>query len=155
MVILGQRDSRWADEHLGDTNYTVARYGCLITCISMLTDYFQSIGKGAFKTPKTLAQQLKFTKDGYVNWGSLKTCTQMKLDMRVYNRDDVGIAQYLKDPKKAVVLQVNGNHWICAVKKIGSVIQCADPWLGDKCFAGTKLTRYPKITGMALLSLNT
>lgn len=153
MIILSQRDSRWGDEKLGTTSYKINRWGCTLTCISMLSDYFATF-KGVFKTPKILAKQVAFTKDGLILWDSLKTCTQMKLDQRVFNRDDGLAEKYLKDPEKAVLFQVRGNHWVLGLAKIGGVFKVADPWFGDKCFTGTTLTRYPKITGMALISLN-
>lgn len=35
--LYGQRDSRWAGKHLGTSNTTIGDYGCLVTCLGMLS----------------------------------------------------------------------------------------------------------------------
>lgn len=34
---LSQKDKRWADKHIGKTNYSLGAYGCLITSLAILT----------------------------------------------------------------------------------------------------------------------
>ena len=149
MKILSQRNPQWANQKLGKSFFNIGRYGCTITCISMLTDYFSQFS-GIFKTPKDLAQGLEFTEEGYLVWSSLLKITQMRLEKRLYNRDDVSIIHSLKDPKRAVILQVDGFHWIIALKKLPfGVYWIADPWTGTKRFS----TAYNKITGSAHLIL--
>jgi len=71
----------------------------------------------------------------------------MSVGWREYKRDDKKIQEYLKDPNKAVILQVdNGSHWIVALRPtiLGKDYVCADPWTGKKCLA---IKDYHNITG--------
>lgn len=146
MIYLSQRDPRWAALKLGQSKLTVGRYGCTTTCISMLSDYFKS-----FIDPGKLATAtLKYTKDGLIIWQSVDNIPHMKFEARMYGQKDAEIMASLKDPKKAVILQVNnGQHWVVALrrsiwnKKDYTVL---DPWTGKQCGA---LKIYHNITGSA------
>jgi hypothetical protein len=147
MLILGQRDSRWKDEKIGTTHLTIGRWGCTITCLSMLSDYFNG-----FKTPRFLAKYLKYTKEGLIIWDSLPSILPFKLEKRLYKRNDEEIKKSLSDPERAVILQVDGCHWVLALgyyKLAPSIYRIADPFFGDK---STSL-RYKKITGSAHMIL--
>lgn len=153
MIILSQRDPRWGALMLGKTSFTIQRWGCLLTCISMLSDYYQSIGKGQFKSPKDLSQEIQFTQGGLLIWESLPKVLPFRLKRRINWKDDISFITAIKDKRTAVVLQVNGDHWVIALTKIGNIYRVADPWFGDKCYVGTSLTRYKTITGAAILTL--
>lgn len=144
MQILSQRDSKWSSQKLGASNLTVGRYGCTTTCISMLSDYF-----GCYASPLVLASNPKnYTKDGLVIWGAFHFFT-MKFEKRLFGRNDTAIQESLKNPRKAVMLQVNdGAHWVVAIRKtlFGNSYIVADPWNGDKC---NVIKRYKNITGSA------
>ena len=144
MIHLSQRDPRWAQTKLGNSNLTVGRYGCTTTCISMLSDYF-----GCFKTPLELATDPKhYTSDGLVLWPNFKF-SRMAFEKRIRGRNDVEIMASLKDPNKAVILQVShGAHWIVALHKtlFGNDYVSLDPWTGRKCRA---VGNYFNITGSA------
>lgn len=143
MIKLSQRDSRWASTKIGYSSITVGRYGCTLTCISMLSDYF-----GCFLDPKRLASEiLKFTKDGLILWGSVTSKIPcMEFEKRLYKRDDAEIDLSLKDPKKAVILQVELYHWVVALRKLPlGVYLIADPWTGTVRLS----TAYKNISGSA------
>lgn len=144
MKLLSQRDPRWANVKLGKSSLLMGRYGCTTTAISMLSDYF-----GSFFDPTVLGTvTLKYTPDGLLLWPSVDNITNMRFEKRLYGRHDSEILKSLKDPDKACILEVEGRHWVTAMKKtlFGNSYIVADPWLGDKCDV---LKRYKTITGSA------
>ena len=138
MKYLSQRDNQWAQVSLGRSRATVGRYGCTTTCISMLTDYF-----GYWHSPKDLAKEIiqytyhpKYPKqsEGLILWPSVDNTKCMKFEKRLYGRKDDEILISLADPKKAVIFEVNGCHWVVGVKKtmFGNDYWIIDPWDGKK-----------------------
>ena len=61
-----QQDPRWRDIKMDNSNLTVGGYGCALTCISMLTDYY-----GCFQTPGQLALLHNVCPGGNINWTTL------------------------------------------------------------------------------------
>ncbi len=139
MKILSQRDPSWSAVKIGASNLTIGRYGCTVTCMSMLTDFF-----GNWGTPKQIAEHKEwFTKDGLVKWTALKL-KAMDFEKRLYGRNDAEIDISLKDPNKACILEVEHHHWVvCLGKDLFGRYRIADPWFGDKA----SITRYKSITG--------
>ncbi len=130
MILLSQQDPRWAGVTLGNSRFTIGRYGCTTTAISMLSDYFK-----CFQSPDAIAKTYaKYTLDGLIIWDSI-SLSRMAFETRIRARDDKSIQQSLKDPNRAVILNVNnGNHWVAAVSKVllGNDYWVFDPWLGKK-----------------------
>lgn len=149
MIYLSQRDPRWGSIKLGASNIDLYHYGCTTTCISMLSDYFK-----CRSLPDSIARiKENYTADGLILWRNLRFAG-MKFDWRGYGRDDKKIQEYLKDPNKAVILQVNdGKHWVVAIRRtflgLGSGYICVDPWTGKQCDV---LKVYKNITGAAYFS---
>ncbi len=144
--MLSQRDPRWSQTKLGQSSLTIGRYGCTTTCISMLTSYF-----GIWQSPIEIATAPgNYTADGLVLWPNISSMLKsMKFDKRIQGRNDAEIMASLKDPNKAVILQVdNGQHWVVAIKKtlFGNDYVIYDPWFGDK---RTACGSYKNITGSA------
>lgn len=110
----------------------------------MLSDYF-----GAWVRPDAIAKQKKnYTKDGLILWNALSFST-MRFVERKYGFNEAAIMESLKDPNKAVILEVNdGQHWVVGVKKnlLGSDFTCIDPWDGKK---KNLKAAYRNITGSA------
>jgi hypothetical protein len=72
-VLYSQFDSRWANTLLGfntDPKFNIYNYGCLVSCLAMLCQYF-----GKEETPATLNDKLKgvngFVTGGNYVWGSI------------------------------------------------------------------------------------
>lgn len=147
MIKLSQRDIRWAGERMGNSNVTVGRYGCLITSLSMLSDYFKP-----FHAPNYMAHNLGFTKDGLLIWGSMSKELSFKLYQRFNGYGWLAESmckQALKDKDQAVVLQVQGYHWVVAIRKnLFKGYTIADPWTGK---VTTTKDYQHKITGGAIL----
>lgn len=148
MIILSQQDPRWKDVTLGNSRFSIGRYGCTTTAISMLSDYFQ-----CFQSPDKIAKvYAKYTLDGLIIWESLNL-SRMAMEARIRVRDDQSIMRSIKDPLKAVILNVNnGAHWVTALSKtlLGNDYWVADPWLGKKVKA---CATYKNISGSAHFSL--
>lgn len=71
-VKYSQKDPRWGSELLGyntNTSYNLYNYGCLITCLAMISSYY-----GQEETPATINNKLKningFVSGGLYVWGS-------------------------------------------------------------------------------------
>jgi hypothetical protein len=146
MVIFNQQDSRWAKETLGNTVYTIGRWGCLNTVLTMV--YNQIFNSRM--TPLQCAKKLQFTPDGMLKWESLKEIN-LKLVSRIRVRNDVMIKNALNSPKDYVALQVNNNHWVWLIGRYIPILgyRIADPWTGTACYTN----RYKNnITGFALIS---
>lgn len=142
MLLLSQRDPKWADTRLGKSKLTIGKFGCTITCIAMLSDYF-----GHDVTPDQIATKLaRFTPEGLLIWQSLNLPT-MKFEKRLYGQHPDAIAESLRDPNKAVILEVQGKHWVVALgKDVLGRMRIADPWFGDR----STMNRYKgQITGSA------
>lgn len=138
-------DSRWRNVTLGNTNFRIGRWGCLVTDLSMLTDYFRKF-RSHFYTPGELAKKLSFNSQGQLLWGSLPKVCNFRLEKRLRYQDNVEIQKSLAANDKAVILEVDGTHWITALRKLPfNLYWCADPLRGDKCLS----SRYKKITGSA------
>lgn len=151
MKILSQRDPIWSEKKLGSSNLTIGKFGCTTACLSMLTDYF-----GSYMRPDAIAAQKTWYTDknykygaGLVLWSKMKL--PMKFVKRTYGRDDVEFGKALKDPKTAVMFEVQGKHWVLALSKnILGGYRIADPWFGDK----STTSRYKdQITGAAFFTI--
>lgn len=144
MKYLSQQDPKWASVTLGKSRFTIGRYGCTTTCISMLSDYFQ-----CYQSPDAIAKTYAtYTLDGLIQWESLRL-THMAFDLRLRQRDDKSIGASLKDPNKAVILNVNnGAHWVVALSKapFSNDYYILDPWDGKKKLA---CKTYRNIVGSA------
>jgi hypothetical protein len=153
---VSQRDLKWSTIKLGTSDVTVGRMGCLVTCLSMLSDYF-----GCYQTPGEIAMNpSNFDGSANVSWvglnfpkfsfrwreGSMFSDSK-KLDMEMiksYMAKDGG-----GNPDRAVVLEVaNHSHWVVALwPTFDNDILVIDPWTGKTCDV---LKEYKNITGAAL-----
>jgi len=141
MKIISQRDPKWSGLKIGKSPLTIGMYGCALTSLSMLSDWY-----GDYKDPAWIAKNLEFTKEGLILWSSMNGKLPMNFVYRYYKRDDVKIKQVLASARGAVLLQVNnGKHWVVLVgySRLQG-FKIADPFYGDVVFLNK---RYPNITG--------
>lgn len=75
-----QNDSRWKNILLGfntDSKYTIGNYGCLITCLAMVSSYY-----GEENTPLEINDKLKakngFVSDGLYIWNAIEKILDIK-----------------------------------------------------------------------------
>lgn len=146
LILFSQQDPRWAKETLGNTPYTIGRWGCLMTCATMARDYI--FGSGM--TPSQVNKKLKYTSGGLLIWSSLPNIG-MKLVQRVYRNDYNKLKSVYYSSDKYAILQVNSNHWVWVIGRYIPYLgwKIADPWTGTKTYTN----RYGnKITGFAVVS---
>lgn len=148
MVSYNQRDSRWANQNLGSSNLKMGLFGCTTTAIADLSTYF-----GDNLNPSQVADWIKYS-NGLVLWQSCRF-NHFQFERREYLRNEANILAAIKDPNRAVLLQVdNGAHWVVATgvpNWFNWYIKIADPWFGDKADMG----RYGNsITGAAYFKRN-
>jgi ABC-type bacteriocin/lantibiotic exporter with double-glycine peptidase domain len=146
MKILSQRDPCWANFLLGKSGNTIGKYGCLITCLSMLSDWY-----GKYFIPSWLAKKLSFTIGGLLNWGSMDSSQlPFKFVWRYYLQNDKKIKEILYSKDNACVLQVNNAHWVVLIgysRAFG--YRVVDPFYGDTIFLAKrkyKITGFTEIT---------
>lgn len=147
MVKLSQRNPLWATHKIGQTSITIGRFGCTITGLSMLSDYY-----GSFHNPAELADQLKFTVEGLVIWSSLPAVLPFHLEHRLYHDDRTAIEEAIQDPKRSALLQVDGYHWVVATGLVSKTkhYNIVDPWDGKK----KTTSSYGHVTGCAIFIRN-
>ncbi|MCM1386011.1 MAG: hypothetical protein NC231_01680 [Bacillus sp. (in: Bacteria)] len=71
IAMYRQDDKRWFEETLGDSNYTMGKSGCLVTCIASVLTM-----SGKTKTPDVLNAELSschvYDTEGNLLWENLK-----------------------------------------------------------------------------------
>ena len=157
---ISQRDARWSTTLIGDSQTSLGRKGCTITCLAMLTDYFK-----CKMTPAEIAKKDWFAYDSlqWINidlptfsfrWREGAYFSDKPVDMEV-------IYAYLSKGdnskeanERAVLLEVaNHSHWVVGLwKTVDNDILAIDPWTGKTCEV---LKTYGNITGAALFIGNT
>lgn len=127
MVLLNQYDNKWKDVKMLPSSLTLGRYGCTTTSICMLSDYFNCF----VLPPQVVGQNIKYTQDGLIIWESINF-SKFKFTGRFKSLDPVTINDALRDPKKAVILNINhGSHWVAGVRLLPfGFYQIYDPWGG-------------------------
>ena len=131
---LSQVDPRWRDIQLGTSQSTIGGYGCLITCVSMMLDYY-----GHYVDPAWLNVELN-KNAGYANgnllvWGSIPSIYPgVTYDGKWEgSRNDV-IDRLLADNRPAIA-HVDYNpatapieqHWVLIVGRVGGSYIINDP----------------------------
>ena len=128
MISFSQRDARWAEQKMGNTNLTLGRFGCTVSCIADLSTYF-----GGNFDPGQVARKIAFNANAEVLWQSCNFPAFI-FDRRATNFDYADVLAAYRDPKRAVILNVaNKSHWVVVsgINHRAGLFTIADPWLGD------------------------
>lgn len=130
MVYLSQRDPRWGWRKIGNSESLIKDYGCTITCISMLADYF-----GCFQDPAWMAKNLRFIVDKVI-WQSVTEKLCFDFTWRFYKFEEKRILDALKSPSAACLFEIKKRHWVVGVRKSAYAwskwFLTIDPWTGEK-----------------------
>ncbi len=146
---LSQRDPSWAATKMGTTALTLGQVGCYVTALINLANALKANPKGL--TPADIAHNIaNFDENAMLHVEH--ACTQIggiAFEDRENYEDDTAIIQALKDPKRAVILQVNhGAHFSLCVGRsmlgLGTDFNIADSW--DAKVKGAK-AHYHNISG--------
>lgn len=147
-IPMSQRDSRWGHINIGSTPYKLYRYGCTITCLSMLSYWY-----GDWQRPDWIAKNLKYTNTGKVYWASMNDKLPMRFVYRYYRRDDNKIREILYSEDRACLLEVQDkSHWVVVIGYSKSKgFRIADPIDAEIVWLNR---RYKNITGFAEVTRN-
>lgn len=129
-----QDDSRWADERLGKSEYTLKSSGCLVSCIASAL----SMEYGIEETPSTLNARLSsdgvYDSQGNMQWEGLRQATGYQVDLPSDISSDM-IDSYLSRGIYPIVrVRMYGLfnvHYVLIVKAENGKYWCMDP-LRDK-----------------------
>lgn len=130
VVSYRQDDFRWADEHLGNSKYTLGSSGCLVSCVASALTMEHNIEE----TPSTLNDRLSadgvYDAEGNMQWESLRQSTGYQVDLPSDITSDV-IDSYLSQgiyPVVRVRMYALGNvHYVLIVKAENGRYWCMDP----------------------------
>jgi hypothetical protein len=130
MAYLSQSDPKWADFKIGNSQASLGDFGCLVTCISMLSDYFD-----CYQTPREIASHAEwFTHDGKLIWINSEFPTfsfrwrEGNIITNTPARNDELIQAYLPnsdnhDERAALLAVAHNSHWVLPL--------AFDPHAGD------------------------
>ena len=155
--LFSQRDPRWSRDTLGGTIYTISRWGCTVSAISMMI--FALFGKIVW--PHELAKSFKFLSNGKLIWSSVTYSfggKTLKFTRRVRDQRPTHamMTKYANEPHLGMLLEVNnGTHWVFLKK--WSVFSLWWYLCGDSFKYPAKFVKYAKwnITGYATFEILT
>lgn len=154
MKFFQQTNPAWGLVKLGDTPFTIARYGCLISCISMYLSYL-----GHEKTPKELAKMLDFTKEGMLIWSSINRvglCLKKRISTNNIASFKKDIMEGVRTKSSCSILQINNSHWVlCSTSRVDypNDYMVIDPMDGRVKNTNSYTRLGGRITGFAVLDI--
>lgn len=139
---LWQRDPRWASVKLGTSNTTIAGYGCLLTDITMYTNFLL----GTNYTPAEMNEIIKkvggFVSGNLFRFAALWEAFPDKIGSDKFIRCDLvpaplsEIDAILKDRRPVIVETRMSNHtqehWALIIGKQNGKYVANDPWTGKR-----------------------
>lgn len=145
-TMFSQQDQRWANMKLGNTQYTMGRWGCLTTVITMGYNWLM----GTSITPAWMVAKLKYNLRGKLIWD----LPGMKITKRIAKSKTIPRAEIdnaYKDPDAINALEINnGVHFVWQIGKWwpGLGYQIVDPINGKKTFTNKYNN---KVTGLRVI----
>ena len=140
MKPFSQRDKRWVNHKIGETNSTLGRYGCTITCLAMMAEL----------SPDITESKLDFQKD-LILWQSIsKEKLGLEFVWRGYIYDNQVVKETIEEFGACLVevdwdgsSKTTGKHWVLFIGN-GRMI---DSYTGKEC----STSKYPLLTGFAII----
>lgn len=136
MKIYWQKDPRWGGKTIGKSKSLIKDFGCTISSVAMLSDFY-----GCDHDPAWMAKNLSFQVDKIL-WNSITEKLCFLWTWRQYGYSEQKILASLAGKTTSVILQVYSRHWVVGIKKIGNYYWIGDPWDGKR-----KLIHKKYITG--------
>jgi len=131
-----QRDAAWADDHLGESRFTMASSGCLTTALAAGLEMEKQKEDPAYElTPGELNRLFSdkgvYNSSGDIVWGTISNALD---GVQVYvgkGVDSTIIDEFLREGNyPAVRVRVGGNgamHWVLIVSSDETMYYCMDP----------------------------
>ncbi len=144
--IYHQRDKRWKDHPLG-TKSTIGANGCLITCVSMVCNYFGQ-ASNPYQLNKWLTENNGYESGNLFVWTALERLyPDMKFDGFVYTPTEQRIVEYINHGQLPIIYvdfkpstPEAEMHWVLGVGIENGHAVIADPWTGTM---GLLINMYP------------
>lgn len=129
IVFYRQDDERWAAETMGDSAYTLAESGCLVSCIASAVTMM-----GNEKTPYALNEMFSgqnvFDAEGNLLWDNLRNTGEYEAEVFGSVTEEL-LTSLLKEGKYPIVrvrMYGLGNfHYVLIVKAEAGEYYCMDP----------------------------
>jgi len=145
--IYNQRDKRWKDLPLG-TKSTIGANGCLMTCASMVCNYFGH-ASNPYSFNKWLTENEGYLSGNLFLWAAIERLyPDMKFDGFVYNPTEQQIADYIRRGQLPIMhvdfddsTPLIEMHWVLGIGVENGHVVIADPWTGTM---GYLFDMYPK-----------
>lgn len=131
-----QRDASWAEDKLGETNFTMGSSGCLTTALAAGLEMGKQKEEPTYElTPEELnrlfSEKGVYNSSGDIVWGNILNALDA---VQVYVGQEVSstiIDDFLREGKYPVVrVRVGGNgamHWVLIVSSDETMYYCMDP----------------------------
>ncbi|MDR3559607.1 MAG: C39 family peptidase [Candidatus Pacebacteria bacterium] len=139
-----QRDSRWADQRIGNSDSLMGDYGCAVTSIAMVfTDLGSSINPGKMDKQKIFYYDLiewpdswsgginlaSSTSHGNINWSTVNS----------YIKKNIPVIVHINGGK--------GGHYVVITGKDSHDYIVHDPYFGPNLYLGTSMALMGKLLG--------
>ena len=129
IVFYRQDDERWAAETMGDSAYTLAESGCLVSCFDSAVTLM-----GNVKTPYSLYEMFSgqnvFDAEGNLLWDNLRNTGEYEAEVFGSVTEEL-LTSLLKEGKYPIVrvrMYGLGNfHYVLIVKAEAGEYYCMDP----------------------------
>jgi len=141
---LCQLDTRWSQDTLGHTEYTIGRWGCTVTAICMLQS---RMDKETALMPPEAAKKWNFTDEGKVYWSNDFGSLEFKGRYRNEEPDKTTLKEWMTK-ERGIILEVNYTHWVVGYYNGWWGLYCVDPIDGKV----KQVNKHYKITGFALFA---
>lgn len=143
MQFYNQLDPKYNGIMLGNTKYSINRWGCTTCSICMILSKYDSL-----ITPDFAAKKWKYTDDGLIIWNQLFS-NKVKFVQRLFGYDETFLKGWIKDKNNTAIIEVNGCHWLAVDRYSIIGLNAIDP-LGGKPIR--VFSKYKKITKMVLFT---
>jgi predicted nucleic acid-binding Zn-ribbon protein len=153
-----QWDSRWANNTIGVSDATMAKYGCAVTSVAMvLTEHGYNI------TPGALAKEPMYTRDGLISWPT--TWPGAKLTMSSSGMSHGNVNWSVIDQQLAkgnpVIVHINktngaGGHYVVIHHKDPTTGKYVvhDPYFGPNIYLDTSRAIMGAIDGSSATTID-
>ena len=129
IVFYRQDDERWAAETLGDSAYTLAESGCLVSCIASAVTMMVN-EKTPYSLNEMFSGQNVFDAEGNLLWDNLRNTGEYEAEVFGSVTEEL-LTSLLKEGKYPIVrvrMYGLGNfHYVLIVKAEAGEYYCMDP----------------------------
>lgn len=128
IIYYRQDDNAWAEDKLGNSNYTIESSGCLISCIaSGISMSGEKITPGEFNI---CYKDAIFDSEGNLLWNNLKEHSNYEVNVYSDVSEEILTESLEKGIFPIVRVRVNGIgnfHYVLIVKAEDGMFYCMDP----------------------------